>query len=112
MLRSINDSDVGALRESLYNGLAAAVFEQSPPLERLCREVTEEGLPYPQLSGSGSTLYGVCCSGAEATALKRRLRRRLSGDVFVAVARNRLAPAKEIGNGNHRGEDQPKGGRQ
>ncbi len=112
MLRSINDSDVCALRESLHNGLAEAVFGQYPPLERLHKEVTGEGLPYSQLSGSGSTLYGVCCSGAEATALRHQLRRRLSGDVFVAVARNRLAPAKEIGNGNHRGEDQPKGGRQ
>jgi 4-diphosphocytidyl-2-C-methyl-D-erythritol kinase len=107
MLRSINDSDVGVLRESLYNGLTEAVFAQVPPLEQLHKEVTQQGLPYPQLSGSGSTLYGVCCSRAEAAALKDRLQRGLPGDVFVAVARNRLAPAKEIGNGNHRGEDQP-----
>ena len=112
MLRSINDSDVRALCQSLYNGLAGSVLAQHPPLERFWEEVTDQGLPYLQLSGSGSTLYGVCCTGAEATELMQQLRRRLPRDVFIAVARNRLAPAKEYGNGDHRGEDQPEGGRQ
>jgi len=112
MLRSINDSDVRALCDSLHNGLAGAVLAEHPPLEQLWREVTEQGLPCSQLSGSGSTLYGVCCTGAEATELKQRLRCRLPGDVFVAVARNRLAPVKENGDADHRGEDQPEGGRQ
>jgi 4-diphosphocytidyl-2-C-methyl-D-erythritol kinase len=95
MLRSINGSDVQELFRSLYNGLAETVFAGHPSLGSLWKEVVGEGLPYPQLSGSGSTLYGVCCTEAEAAEVSLRLQRRLTGDVFVAVAMNRLAPAKE-----------------
>jgi 4-diphosphocytidyl-2-C-methyl-D-erythritol kinase len=95
MLRSINGSDIQKLFRSLYNGLAETVFAGYPSLESVWQEVVAEGLPYPQLSGSGSTLYGVCCTEAEAAEVSLRLQRRLSGDVVVAVAKNRLAPAKE-----------------
>jgi 4-diphosphocytidyl-2C-methyl-D-erythritol kinase len=83
------------LVRSLHNGLAETVFAGYPSLRGLWKEVSEGSLPRPQLSGSGSTLYGVCCTEAEAAEVSLRLQRRLPGDVLVAVARNRLAPAKE-----------------
>ena len=112
MLQSITRSNVQLLRESLHNGLAATVLAGSPSLRGLWEEAVREGLPYPQLSGSGSTLYGVCCTEAEAAEVSRRLRGRLPGNVVVAVARSRLAPAKENYDGDHRSQGQPEGGRQ
>jgi 4-diphosphocytidyl-2-C-methyl-D-erythritol kinase len=112
MLRSINGRNVSSVCRSLHNGLAAAVVAGWPALRTLSEEVVNGGLPSPQVSGSGSTLYGVCCTEAEAAEVSLRLRRRLKGDVVVAVARNRLAPAKENAHGDHRGQDQPEGGRQ
>jgi len=107
MLNSVNRHDVQALFRSLHNGLTRAVFSKCPSLERLWKEVVREGLPRAQVSGSGSTLYGVCCTEAEAAEISLRLRRRLHGDVLVTVARNRLASAEENCHGNHRGQDQP-----
>lgn len=112
MLQSVNRCDLQLLCESLHNGLAGAAIAGCPSLQDLWKEVVREGLPYPQVSGSGSTLYGVCCTEAEAAEISLRLQRRLEGDVVVAVARNRLASAKEKSHGNHRSEDQPEGGRQ
>ncbi len=112
MLRSINRSDVQLLVRSLHNGLAGTVFAGYPSLRSLREEVVREGLPYPQLSGSGSTLYGVCCTEAEASETSLRLQHRLRSDVLVAVARNRLASAKENCHGDHRSQDHPEGGRQ
>jgi len=112
MLQSVTRSNVQLLRERLHNGLAATVLAGSPSLRGLWEEVVSEGLPYPQVSGSGSTLYGVCCTEAEAAGVSQRLRGRLPGDVVVAVARSRLASAKENDHGDHRSQGQPEGGRQ
>lgn len=112
MVESIRRSDLQSLVESLHNGLAEAVLSGWPSVARVRGEVIGAGLPNPQLSGSGSTLYGVCCTEAEAADKAQRLRQRLPSEILVAVARSRLAPPKEERHADHRGQDQPEGGRQ
>ena len=112
ILASVRRSDLRLLLGSLHNGLAEAVLSAWPPLRDLWEEVVSGGLPHPQVSGSGSTLYGVCCTEAEAAEVAVRLRGRLPREVLVAVARNRLASAKEEHNGDHRSQNQSEGGRQ
>ncbi|MBN1918988.1 MAG: 4-(cytidine 5'-diphospho)-2-C-methyl-D-erythritol kinase [Verrucomicrobia bacterium] len=112
ILASVKESDLRSLLGSLHNGLAKVVLSAWPSLRALWKEVVDAGLPHPQLSGSGSTLYGVCCTEAEAARVSARLRGRLPSEVSVAVARNRLASAKEDYNADHRSQNQSEGGGQ
>jgi len=93
LLQLINGESVEALVGQLHNGLAETVFRAYPALQRIWEEVLEEKLPYAQLSGSGSTLYGICRTEAEAVEVSGRLRRRLDGEIRLVVVRNRLASA-------------------
>ncbi len=112
VLQSINRDDLFLLFQSLHNGLEKTVLSTVPSLCRVWEEVVAEGLPHPQLAGSGSTLYGVCRTEAGAADVSGRLQRRLPRDVRVVVASSRLTGAEEECHGNHRSTDQPEGGRQ
>ncbi len=73
------------LRRVLFNRLEDAAFALHPELAAL-RARMEELLPYgARMTGSGSALYGLCASRAEAGRLAGRVRGEFAG--FVAPAR-------------------------
>jgi len=72
------------LERRLFNRLEGAAFALHPELEAL-RARLGELLPYgARMTGSGSALYGLCASRAEAGRLATRVRRDFAG--FVAPA--------------------------
>jgi len=72
------------LRRHLYNRLESAAFALHPELEAL-RDRLAEVLPNgARMTGSGSALYGLCATRAEAGRLAARVRGEFAG--FVAPA--------------------------
>ena len=75
----------GGLEAVLFNRLESAAFALHPELAAL-RDRLADLLPNgARMTGSGSALYGLCASGAEARGLARRVRRETAG--FIAPAR-------------------------
>jgi 4-diphosphocytidyl-2-C-methyl-D-erythritol kinase len=78
-------SGAGPLGRALFNRLEAPAFALHPELSAL-RDRLARLLPHgARMTGSGSALYGVCDSRAEAVKAARRVARELSG--FVAPIR-------------------------
>jgi len=84
-LNSFAREGPGGLEAALFNRLEPAAFALHPELEAL-RARLAELLPYgARMTGSGSALYGLCGSAAEAGRLAHRVRRQFAG--FIAPAR-------------------------
>jgi len=83
-LNSFGREGAEGLEKVLFNRLESAAFSLHPELAAL-RTRLSEGLPCgARMTGSGSALYGLCASGAEARRLAQRVRREFAG--FVAPA--------------------------
>jgi 4-diphosphocytidyl-2-C-methyl-D-erythritol kinase len=84
-LNSFGREGPEGLGKVLFNRLESAAFALHPELSAL-RTRFAEGLPNgARMTGSGSALYGLCASRAEARRLARQVRREFAG--FVAAAR-------------------------
>jgi 4-diphosphocytidyl-2-C-methyl-D-erythritol kinase len=62
------------VRTGIENDFEKVVFPQSPELRDMKRALERAGARYASLSGSGSTLYGLFRSRAEAAKAAGRLR--------------------------------------
>jgi len=83
-LNSFGREGPEGLGRVLFNRLELAAFALHPELAAL-RTRLSEFCPYgARMTGSGSALYGLCASGAEARRLAQRVRANLAG--FVAAA--------------------------
>ncbi len=83
-LNSFGREGPGGLGRHLYNRLECAAFALHPELEAL-RARLAELLPHgARMTGSGSALYGLCATRAEAVRLATRVRAQFAG--FVAPA--------------------------
>jgi len=83
-LNSFGGEGPPGLRKVLFNRLESAAFALHPELDALRRRLAEL-LPHgARMTGSGSALYGLCSSRAEAARLARRVRGDFAG--FVAPA--------------------------
>ena len=69
----------------MFNRLESAAFSLHPELAALRARLAELLPNGARMTGSGSALYGLCASGAEAQRLARRVRGEFAG--FVAPAR-------------------------
>jgi len=84
-LNSFAREGPGGLEAVLFNRLESAAFALHPELEALRARLAEVLPNGARMTGSGSALYGLCGSAAEARRLARRVRRDFAG--FVAPAR-------------------------
>jgi 4-diphosphocytidyl-2-C-methyl-D-erythritol kinase len=75
LLARLADGDIRGIGQALFNRLEDAAFELNPSLRSLRRAMMRMGFSGVLMSGSGSTLYGLCRSAADA----RRLAGRLAG---------------------------------
>jgi 4-diphosphocytidyl-2-C-methyl-D-erythritol kinase len=86
-LNSFGREGPDELGRVLFNRLELAAFALHPELSALRRRLSEMLPAGARMTGSGSALYGLCASGAEARRLARRVRGEFAG--FVAAARVR-----------------------
>jgi len=84
-LNSFAREGPGGLEAVLFNRLESAAFALHPELAALRARLAEVLPNGARMTGSGSALYGLCGSAAEARRLARRVRRDFAG--FVAPAR-------------------------
>ncbi len=87
------------VRTGIENDFERVVFPEYPELREVKRVLEREGAQYASLSGSGSTLYGLFASTAEAESAAQRM----SAAGHAAVATSTLARAeywKQLATGN------------
>ena len=78
------------VRTGIENDFERVVFPEYPELREVKRVLEREGATYASLSGSGSTLYGVFASAAEAESAAQRM----SAAGHAAVATSTLSRAE------------------
>jgi 4-diphosphocytidyl-2-C-methyl-D-erythritol kinase len=83
-LNSFGREGPEGLGRVLFNRLECAAFALHPELAALRGRLAELLPAGARMTGSGSALYGLCASGAEAARLARRVRGEFAG--FVAPA--------------------------
>ena len=83
-LNSFGREGPEGLGRVLFNRLELAAFALHPELAALRGRLAELVEAGARMTGSGSALYGLCASGAEAARLARRVRGQFAG--FVAPA--------------------------
>jgi 4-diphosphocytidyl-2-C-methyl-D-erythritol kinase len=85
LLEALWRGDVRRLSRLMHNALAPAARGLSPWIDRLAGEFSRMECLGSQMSGSGSSYFGICRSAGHAQAVARRLRARRLGRVFTAA---------------------------
>lgn len=86
LLRALRDGNFLALRNSLFNRLQPAAARISDWIERAHGEFERSGCVAHQMSGSGSSYFGISRNRQEAKRLAARMQSHLGGDVFVVTS--------------------------
>ncbi len=89
-----NPREIGA---AMHNRLEEAAAQLSPWIDRLRREFSAAGCPAAQMSGSGTSYFGICRQSLHARQIAARLRSRGYLNTFAVRAgsqRKRTAPAR------------------
>lgn len=73
--KKIIKGDLMKYREFLYNDFELSAFSQNPELKKIKEKLYAAGAAYAQMSGSGSTLFGVFRNNEEASAAKQSLKK-------------------------------------
>ncbi|MCL4205671.1 MAG: 4-(cytidine 5'-diphospho)-2-C-methyl-D-erythritol kinase [Pirellulaceae bacterium] len=97
--------DVAAAARQLFNRLQPAAEQQSPWIGRLRAAFERADCLGHQMSGSGSSYFGICRHAGHARRLAGRLRSAGLGAVFVTATR----ASKEERHEDHRGSHQTHG---
>ncbi len=92
------DGDVSILRELyprelIFNRFEDVVYSLFPRLRELSVRLQAEAFLKVLLSGSGSTIYGVCENGTQAGLLEEKLSAELEADVFAVESVAAWPPA-------------------
>ncbi|WP_254511099.1 4-(cytidine 5'-diphospho)-2-C-methyl-D-erythritol kinase [Anatilimnocola floriformis] len=84
MLRDFARGDSAAAARALHNGLQQPAEQLSPWISKLRRAFETTGCLGHQMSGSGSSYFGLCWHVGQAKRIARRLRSMNLGAVMVA----------------------------
>ena len=93
----------------LYNALAPVAARLSDSVERLQQHFGSLDFLGHEMSGSGTSYFGLCRSGRHARRLATGLRAAGLGAVHCVRSRGSISPVKENDRGNHRGSHQAHG---
>ena len=85
LLAALRRGDVRQLRRRMHNALQPAAQSLSPWIERLASEFARMDCLASQMSGSGTSYFGICRNAGHALAVAGRLRSRRLGYVFTAA---------------------------
>jgi len=85
LLDALRDGDARQLGRRMHNALQPASRGLSPWIDRLETEFARMDCLASQMSGSGTSYFGVCRSARHALAIAGRLRSRRLGRVFTAA---------------------------
>ena len=85
LLEALWRGDARRLGRLMHNALAPAARSLSPWIDRLAGEFARMECLGSQMSGSGSSYFGICRGAGHAQAVARRLRARRLGRVFTAA---------------------------
>jgi 4-diphosphocytidyl-2-C-methyl-D-erythritol kinase len=85
LLSALRRGDVRRLGGRLHNALQPAAHVLSPWIGRLAGEFARMDCLASQMSGSGTSYFGICRNAGHALAVARRLRSRQLGYVFTAA---------------------------
>jgi 4-diphosphocytidyl-2-C-methyl-D-erythritol kinase len=84
LVAALDRGDTAAAARLLANGLAPAAASLTPWIERLGSEFQRQGVLGDQMSGSGSSYFGLCRHARHARRVASRLRARNVGAAFAA----------------------------
>jgi 4-diphosphocytidyl-2-C-methyl-D-erythritol kinase len=85
LVRALQDGSTVKVARHLHNQLAPAAASVTPWIARLADAFERAGTLGHQMSGSGSSYFGVCASAIHARQVAARLRQRRVGVVFCAA---------------------------
>jgi 4-diphosphocytidyl-2-C-methyl-D-erythritol kinase len=85
LLKALEWGKEAAGARSLLNRLQEAAAEVTPWIDRLAEEFTRQDCLGHQLSGSGSSYFGIARHARHAKRVASRLRARQIGTVFAAA---------------------------
>lgn len=83
LVAALRRGEMRGLGERLANRLEPPAMEMSPWIGRLKKEFAEADCPAHQMSGSGSSYFGICRHARHARAIAGRLRSRGLGRVLA-----------------------------
>ena len=84
LVAALARGDAAAAGRLLVNGLEPAAASLTPWIERLQSEFERQGVLGHQMSGSGSSYFGLCRHARQARRVASRLRARSIGAAFAA----------------------------
>jgi 4-diphosphocytidyl-2-C-methyl-D-erythritol kinase len=85
---AIRRGDLRGIGQSMFNRLQIAALRLCPWIERLRAVFQRADVMGHQMSGSGTSYFGLCRSARHARQIAARLRGVLPGEVFAACSRN------------------------
>jgi 4-diphosphocytidyl-2-C-methyl-D-erythritol kinase len=93
MREALECGNAAAVARSLVNRLQQPAAELTPWIERLEKEFSRQDCLGHQMSGSGSSYFGICRHARQARRVASRLRARQAGTVYAARAAGSPAAA-------------------
>jgi 4-diphosphocytidyl-2-C-methyl-D-erythritol kinase len=86
LIAALARGDAAAAGRQMTNGLQLAAEGLTPWIARLQDEFQRHGLNGHQMSGSGSSYFGLCQTARQARRIAARLRARGAGSVYAAAS--------------------------
>ena len=83
LVEALRQGDWRRIRKALFNGLEHAAEQLCPAISELRAAFEQQNVIAHQMSGSGTSYFGICASARSARSVAARLRARNLGRVFA-----------------------------